>query len=135
MLGPVCSLLPFAAALALGGAAARADDPPLPPPASRTVDYARDVQPLLTRACYSCHGPQKQRSGFRLDLKAAALQGGDLGPAILPGKSGDSRLVRAVAGLEPDLRMPPKGDRLTPQEVGLLRAWIDQGANWPDAAA
>src|SRR6185436_11716235 len=56
-------------------------------------------------------------------------------PAILPGKSAESLLVQAVAGVKPDLVMPRKGERLTAEQVGLLRAWIDQGAIWPDSAS
>jgi hypothetical protein len=97
------------------------------------VDFARDVQPVFARACIPCHGAQKQQSSFRLDDQAAALKGGDLGADILPGRSGDSPLIHYVAGLRPDLRMPPRGPRLAPEEIGLLRAWIDQGARWPDA--
>ncbi|HZT81478.1 MAG TPA: c-type cytochrome domain-containing protein, partial [Gemmataceae bacterium] len=103
-----------AATLAGASAALAGDRPRLPPPADRPVDFARDVRPIFARACYSCHGPQKQRSGFRLDVKAAALKGGDLGRAILPGKSADSPLIRYVAGLDPDTAMPPKeADRLS----------------------
>jgi hypothetical protein len=69
----------------------------------------------------------------RLDRKADALQGGDNGAVIIPGKGADSPLVRLTAGLEADRVMPPKGGRLTAEQVGLLRAWVDQGAKWPDA--
>jgi mono/diheme cytochrome c family protein len=121
----------------LGVCRAVAADPPakaaLPPAANRTVDYARDVQPIFAAACYRCHGDKKQRSGFRLDLKAAALKGGDNGKAILPGDSTASPLIRYVAGLE-DTVMPPSGPRLTAEQIGLLRAWIDQGAAWPEDA-
>src|SRR5262249_38839963 len=77
----------------------------------------------------ACHGPKKQESSFRLDERAAALRGGDLGePAIVPGKSEESFLLKAVAGLAPDTQMPPEGERLTVDEIGILRAWIEQGA-------
>jgi hypothetical protein len=127
-------LLPLTAALLAAAAAHAADRPTLPPPASRTVDYVADVQPILTRFCYSCHGPDKQRGGLRLDLKAAALKGGDTGAALVPGKSADSLLVRYVSGLDATMKMPPKGERLLAEQVGMLRAWIDQGAKWPDKA-
>jgi mono/diheme cytochrome c family protein len=112
-----------------------ADVPKLPPPAARPVDFAADVRPIFAAHCHACHGPEKQKSGFRLDTKEAALKGGDTGKAILPGKSADSPLIRYVAGLDADTVMPPKGDRLTAEQVGILRAWIDQGARWADAAA
>ena len=104
----------------------------LPPAATRTIDFTIDVQPILTRACIGCHGEEKQRGGLRLDDAAAALKGGNSGPAYRPGDSARSRLVRMVAGLDADARMPPsKNKALSSDEVGLLRAWIDQGATWP----
>jgi mono/diheme cytochrome c family protein len=108
----------------------------LPPAASRPVDFVKDIQPLLTDACLKCHGPEKQKNGYRVDVKSIALKGGDThGVAIVPGKSAESPLIQFVAGLDDDMLMPPKGDRLTAEQIGLLRAWIDQGANWPDSAS
>ena len=77
----------------------------LPPPADKPVDFARDVQPLLARSCYSCHGPTKQKSNFRLDRRLAAFKGGDYGQAIIPHKSEESPLIRYVAGLEDGMLM------------------------------
>ena len=104
----------------------------LPAPANTTADFTRDIQPLFADRCVKCHGPEKQKGGLRLDVKAAALKGGDEGRAIEPEKSADSLLIHLVAGLDEEKVMPPKGERLTPEQIGLLRAWIDQGANWPD---
>ena len=120
----------------LGPPAARAGDAPSPPPpAGKGVDFAREVRPILEANCYACHGPKKQKADFRLDDRAAALRGGTEGPAILPGKAAQSELIlRVLADEEDDKAMPPKGDRLTAGQVGILRAWIDQGATWPDAA-
>jgi mono/diheme cytochrome c family protein len=101
----------------------------LPPAAKVKVDYARDIEPLLLKRCYVCHGAQQQMSGLRLDQKDAALKGGASGVDIRPGKSAESRLIALVAGMEKRV-MPPMGARLTAEEVGLLRAWIDQGAEW-----
>src|SRR5262245_58902069 len=70
----------------------------LPPAATKKIDFETDIRPIFAKSCFECHGPQKQRSGFRLDQKAAALQGGDLGPAIIPGNSAESPLVQYVAG-------------------------------------
>ena len=68
-----------------------------------------------------------------MDSRAQLLRGGDLGePAVRPGKSQESFLIRVVAGLEEDLKMPPKGPPLSDQQIGKLRAWIDQGATWPN---
>src|SRR5690348_399905 len=68
----------------------------LPPSAGRPVDFARDVQPILTNNCYECHGPLKQKGGLRLDEKAAALRGRDSGPLLIPGQSSNSLLILAV---------------------------------------
>jgi uncharacterized protein DUF1549/uncharacterized protein DUF1553/cytochrome c len=125
-----------AAALAVLGSLARASEVEpsrLPAPAARTVDFQKDVQPILAHTCYPCHGARKQKSGYRLDRKAEALKGGDRGPAILPGRSADSALILYVSG-HGEIRMPPNGKGLTAEEVGILRAWIDQGADWPRAA-
>ena len=120
-------------AWSVGASAAPLDLSKLPPSASRPVDFAKDIQPLFAKACYGCHGPEKQKSGFRLDSKSAAIKGGEnYTPAIKPGSSAESPLIHLVAGLVPDQKMPAKGDPLTPEQIGLLRAWIDQGAAWPD---
>jgi len=110
----------------------RSSEPAFPTATARPVDFAKDIKPIFTRACYLCHGPEKQRSDFRLDVRADALKGGIMGVAILPGKSTASPLIRFVAGMDKNVRMPPKGERLPAREIGLLRAWIDQGAPWPD---
>jgi mono/diheme cytochrome c family protein len=99
--------------------------------AGRRVDFAQDVRPILAQRCYACHGPDQHKGGLRLDGKLKALQGGNSGPAIVPGKSGESLLVDLVAGLDEGQVMPPKGPRLTPEQVDTLRRWIDQGASWP----
>ena len=100
------------------------------PPASKTpVDFARDVEPLLRARCSLCHGAQQQMKGLRFDQKASALS------VITAGHSADSKLIRMVAGLEGKVVMPPMGARLTAAEIGILRAWIDQGAKWVDGGS
>ncbi len=101
--------------------------------ADKQVDFVKHIQPLLAKRCVSCHGPEKQKAGLRLDRKLAVLKGGDdLGPAIVPGKSRESSLFRVVAGLEAGLEMPAEGEKLTAAEIELLKRWIDSGAEWPD---
>jgi Protein of unknown function (DUF1553)/Protein of unknown function (DUF1549)/Planctomycete cytochrome C len=96
------------------------------------IDFDRDIRPIFSRSCYSCHGPDKAENGLRLDRKTDAARGGDSGPAFLPGKSGESRLIGYVTGVNDDeIIMPPEGQRLSRDEIGRLRAWIDQGATWP----
>ncbi|MCA9095749.1 MAG: DUF1549 domain-containing protein, partial [Planctomycetaceae bacterium] len=103
----------------------------LPPAADHKVDYAADVLPIFKARCFNCHGPEKQEAGLRLDTKDNAHNGGDGGPTLTVGKSADSLLIDYVAALDPELRMPPEGDLLTPAQVGILRRWIDDGAEYP----
>jgi hypothetical protein len=105
----------------------------LPPPANVSVDFDRDVRPVFEASCFQCHGPQKPKSHFRLDFREAALAGGDENTNdIVPGDSGSSWLIAYVARQVPDMEMPPDGhgSPLSGEQIGLLRAWIDQGANW-----
>ncbi len=104
----------------------------LPPPATNRVEFARDIKPIFQQSCLKCHGPEKPKSKFRLDNRDYALKGGNNGVDILPGDSANSPLIHNVAGLVEDMEMPPKGKAppLTPEQIGLLRAWIDQGVAW-----
>jgi uncharacterized membrane protein len=97
----------------------------------KRVSFAKDVRPIFVKHCYKCHGAKKQESGFRLDIKADALTGGERGASIIPGNSKKSLLIRYIAGLDPDIVMPPEDDELTKKQIATLRAWIDQGADWP----
>ncbi|MCI0747097.1 MAG: PSD1 and planctomycete cytochrome C domain-containing protein [Verrucomicrobia subdivision 3 bacterium] len=122
--------------MVLAGAAAGAaeiDLSKLPAAVTRTVDFAKDVHPIFAQSCYGCHGPKRQEAALRFDVKAEALKGSENGPVIVPGKSAESRIIHAVSWAG-DLKMPKKGDRLTEEQVGVLRAWIDQGAQWPETA-
>src|SRR5215510_14690773 len=101
----------------------------MPPAASRKVDYKQDIQPLLSQKCYSCHGAEVQQAGLRLDLRQNALRGGDYGPVIKIGDSAGSKLIRRLVDGDGGLQMPPAGP-LSNDEIGLLRAWIDQGAEF-----
>jgi len=109
---------------------------PLCARAAARVDFKRDVQPILEQRCYECHGEKKQKSGIRFDRKATVFKGGDSGkPAVVSGKSGESLLFQRVVSTDPDELMPPKGEKLTDAQVATLRAWIDEGAHWPDDGA
>ena len=104
-------------------------------PAPAKVDFVRDIQPLFEKHCYECHGPKKQEAGLRLDRRAAALAGGDVGHDIVPGKSDESLLAVAIAGATEEVsRMPAKREPLSPAEIASIKSWIDQGAAWPDSA-
>ena len=107
----------------------------LPPASSKQgVTYANDIKAIFDKSCIKCHGPEKPKAKLRLDSLAGALKGSENGKVIEPGKSADSILVHNVAhaGDEDDWMPPPdnkaKIPPLTPEQVGLIRAWIDQGA-------
>lgn len=97
--------------------------------------FEKRIRPLLVERCLDCHGGPsgKVKGGLRLDSRAALLQGGDSGPAMIPGNPADSRLIEAVGYGNSDLQMPPKG-RLADREIEDLTAWIQQGAPWPEEA-
>ena len=101
-------------------------------PDGRAVDYAREIKPVLAKRCYACHGALQHKAALRLDTAALMKKGGDSGPAIVPGESGESLLIDAVTGAD-GWRMPPEseGSLLSTEEVGRLKSWIDQGAKSP----
>src|SRR5207237_6034612 len=104
------------------------------PMSAATIDFRREIEPIFVKRCSECHGPDKQKSDLRLDQRSAALRGGKSGkPAIIPGKSSESEVIRRVTTTDPDDLMPSKGEPLTPEQIEALRSWIDQGAIWPDA--
>jgi hypothetical protein len=97
------------------------------------VDFGRDVRPILERSCWKCHGPDKQKGGVRFDRRQGALAAGDSGKkAIRPGRADDSELIRRVEAADASERMPPRSEPLHREQIKVLRAWIDQGATWPD---
>lgn len=114
---------------------AKVDTSKLPPAATKQgVTYEGDIKAILDKSCVKCHGAEKPKAKLRLDRLADALKGGESGESIVPGKSAESPLVHSVARLgEEDYWMPPPDNKakipqLTPEQVGLIRAWIDQGA-------
>jgi len=121
-------------------AAALRDPPPPQAPADTAAAtaesiFTQSVAPILQEHCQECHGEQKQKSGLRLDSRAAALAGGDSGtPAVVPGDAMASRLVAAITLPSDNKRaMPPAGKgRLQPDQVLAIVEWINRGAAWPD---
>jgi len=116
----------------VGVSATEVDVSRLPRAATNVISFDQHVRPMLERSCIRCHGPERPKSGYRLDNREGALKGGGNGVAIVAGKSAESPLIHYVAGLVEDMEMPPrgKGDPLTTEEIALLRGWIDQGAPW-----
>ena len=101
----------------------------------RTVNFVQDIQPIFNTSCVRCHGSSVQMGQLRLDSRNLALRGGISGKAIIPGKSGESLLVQRIQGLGDKVRMPLEGDPLSVEQTALIRAWIDQGAVWPEQAS
>lgn len=103
----------------------------LAPVGQDSVDFPSQIQPILNRNCVICHGPSKQRGGLRLDTGSHLLSGGNSGPAVTAGKSGTSLLIKAIQGDAGVALMPPRTERLSPDEITLFRKWIDAGAKIP----
>jgi ankyrin repeat protein len=97
------------------------------------VDFARDVQPLFKQYCIGCHGPTQQMNGFRLDQRRFSMTNrvGANGARIVPGNSEGSRIYQRLVGSAAGTQMPPTGP-LAEQQIAVIKAWIDQGAEWPD---
>ena len=99
------------------------------------VDFVKDIKPILEQNCTKCHGEEQKKGGLRLHTKADAMKGGDEGAALVPGQPDKSPLYTlTILPDEDDKVMPPrpKNPRLTKAETDLLKAWIEQGAKWPD---
>jgi hypothetical protein len=95
--------------------------------------FVDHVRPLWQKYCYECHAGENAKSGFRLDVKSAALQGGELhGPNLQPGDPAASLLFQLISDPDADLPMPPEGPRLTPAEISVIETWIAAGTVWPE---
>jgi len=108
----------------------------LPPAASKTgVTYATDIKPIFDASCVKCHSGDRPKARLKMDSLEGVLKGNKDGKIVTPGDSANSVMIKAVAHLtkEPEGWMPPPNNRagikpLTPEQIGLIRAWIDQGA-------
>jgi hypothetical protein len=121
--------------VSIQGAEKKVDVSKLPPASdAKNVTYAGQIKPIFEKSCVKCHGQEKQKGKLRLDNLDAVLKGGQDGKVVLPGDSAGSMLVHNVAhiGDEDDFMPPPdnkdKIPPLTKDQIGLIRAWIDQGA-------
>lgn len=116
------TLLRIIAYLFLVSASAQAD----------TVDFERDIAPILEERCWYCHGEGEQKSGLRLDRRVRLLRGGDSGlSAVVPGKPEKSYLIEAITHTDEGIAMPPDEEKLPANEIELLTRWIKEGAVWP----
>lgn len=109
-------------------AASLADE--LPAPAGHEIDFHREVLPILANRCVTCHASGRAEGSFSLETRSDILRESDSGQTVVPGDSASSMLIDLVAGTDPTWVMPKQGKRLSDQEVGILRAWIDQGVAW-----
>jgi hypothetical protein len=135
------AVLALTRALPVGPAAGKPAAQPTPPVPMRRklpkVDFERQVKPVLERSCVGCHSGERPRGLFRVDSRDGILRGGASGAAaVVPGHSEKSPLIDYASGQVPESEMPPRAARgkfpgLTTDEVVLLRAWVDQGAEWP----
>ncbi|HWN96537.1 MAG TPA: DUF1549 domain-containing protein, partial [Methylomirabilota bacterium] len=106
-------------------------------PTKAQIDFFENtVRPVLANSCYKCHSTKadKVKGGLLLDSREAVLKGGDSGPALVAGSPDQSLLIKAIRYTDPDLQMPPKGDKLTEQQINDLIAWVRMGAPDPRAA-
>src|SRR5262249_33513099 len=94
------------------------------------VDFGRDVLPIFRQNCIGCHGPAQQISGLRLDRRSAVLNR----KGVVPGSSDNSFLFHRISGNAYGMQMPPTGPLRT-EQIEVIKAWIDQGAQWPDSLA
>jgi mono/diheme cytochrome c family protein len=97
----------------------------------KQIDFKKDIQPILAKNCYSCHGPEKQDGDYRIDKKETALEGPLYGTLIKPGNSERSALAIIAAGLDEDLLFPEK-HKLPEKDLEIFKLWIDQGAKWEE---
>ncbi|HEU0121985.1 MAG TPA: DUF1553 domain-containing protein [Bryobacteraceae bacterium] len=97
--------------------------------------FTNEVAPILKRRCVACHGAAMQTNGLRVDIGAALIQGGYSGPAVVPGKPGESKLLHRLKSTEKAEMMPPMGARLSPADIDVITKWIADGAKVPAASA
>ncbi|XZE20486.1 PSD1 and planctomycete cytochrome C domain-containing protein [Pirellulaceae bacterium SH449] len=98
-----------------------------------TVDFVKDVRPIFQEHCYACHSGDQPSSSLRLDHKASAFSGGELyGTKLIQESSDDSLLLQVISDQSHETHMPPDGPPLSPDEIDIIRRWLEQGAQWPD---
>jgi mono/diheme cytochrome c family protein len=134
-LGNVVFSISLLAALAAEKEKTKIDVSKLPPASTKKgVTYASDIKPIFDKSCVKCHGTEKPKGKLQLNSLEGVLKGGEDGKVIEAGSSAGSVLVHNIAHLgDPDDYMPPPHNKagigpLTPEQIGLIRAWIDQGA-------
>ena len=115
------------------------DTSKLPAPVTRTVDFKKEIKPLLEKSCFGCHGAKpRAKSKYFMNDREKTIQGGSSKmAAIVPGNSTKSPMVHYIGELISELEMPPIDNRekypeFTREQIALIRGWIDQGVEWPE---
>jgi hypothetical protein len=103
--------------------------------ADQPIDFAHDVAPILQKRCAKCHTGTQKKGGLSINTRQALLTGGDSGPAVVIRKSAESELIERVTSGDVDVRMPPEGERLTRDQIDMLRRWIDLDLPWEEGFA
>src|SRR3954463_11499553 len=85
--------------------------------------FEKEVRPVLVKRCYDCHGEKKKKGSLRMDDISFIKEGGDSGPALVPGKPDESLMIKAIHRVDPDFVMPPK-EALPAEEVAVLEKWV-----------
>ncbi len=101
-------------------------------PACAAVDFAHEVVPVLKQYCADCHLGAKKKGGFSMNTRADLLAGSENGKVAEPGKPDTSLLLKLLTSTDSDEWMPPKGDRVPPEKIAVLRAWIAEGMPWEE---
>src|SRR5258705_351835 len=131
-----CSLILASLAISVGigicAASAEGPKPAIPPAADRAIVFQKDIVPIVHGSCFKCHSGKEPKGALSLETRQGLLKGGESGPVVVERKSVESRLIKLVSGLSPEAIMPAQGPRLTKEQIGVLRAWIDQGAPWDE---
>ncbi len=97
------------------------------------IDFAREVQPIFAQHCLECHGPDTQEGSLRLDQRTSVTAEADSGEVpVVPGDAAASELLKRITSTDPDVRMPPEGERIAPKDIETIRQWIVEGANYSE---
>ncbi|WP_417390780.1 DUF1553 domain-containing protein [Gimesia sp.] len=126
-----CGLLLWGVLSGLVAVAAETNKIPARQAGKASVDFTQEVQPLLAKHCYSCHGPDVQEGGLRLDQSELAFKKLESETtAVVPHHPEQSELITRITSKDESLQMPPEGERLKPEQIEVLKNWIQQGAEW-----
>ncbi|HZE97824.1 MAG TPA: c-type cytochrome domain-containing protein [Planctomycetota bacterium] len=110
------------------------DGKPVETPVSDKVDFVKEIAPIIKNMCFKCHGGEKVKGKFKLNTKATAMEGGESGKAINPGKPTLSKFYTSLMDPDENVLMPPPKEKARPskEQIERVRKWIEQGADWPD---